>query len=905
MKDSFMISIVIPVYNTVDYLPETMESLFRQTIGFENLQVILSDDGSTDGSGELCDRYAAEHPENVIALHHENRGVSHAKNYGKKSAVGKYVNFLDSDDYFADDFCEKAYTFFEAHYDETDMVTCPHEFFDARTGEHWTNYIFKEGSRVIDLEKEYCTACTFTNASFFKREQAMAFDFDEEMASGEDLKYVLEVMLGCGSIGVVADTVYMYRRRGNGQKSLVQSESNSPKIFTSNLNHLVMYFLDQYEANEPIPRFLQYNLLSFLQWRLMEVNHVIEALGEEEGAVYYRHVLDILGRFDDEIILGQKKLTWVHFYNVFRHKYGPDFCWKRKGDKIFAMAGNTCVKDMSRVQLNLELMEYQDGVLYLSLVYPDMDDPAFSLLLTVKYNGKIYEGEEVPDPKEIRDPIAVYGHKKRMDFHIPLGEVKEKEEICFLYTAKAGAVTCEKLRVTRLTPFMAASRYEYVIYDDYMLTHPLNHMYVEKSSPLKQKKQEELFRLAIKKKIFDGIRKKKGYLKTQDYRDFRDTLKLRREYFRRRKKKKKEVWLLTDRPSAAGDNGEALFRYLCKNKPEDVDVYFALSEDAKEFETLSKLGNVLRYRSKEHILIHMLADKIISSQADEFVRDICWGTSMKLRDVYRARQVFLQHGITKDDISGWLNRYNKNLKLFVTAGRAEYESILEGNYGYDENTVVLTGFPRFDRLDQGHKTEKTILLMPTWRQYISSKLDIKTGTWAYNVSLKETEFFRRYEQTLTDPELLDMLRDRGYRILLVLHPAMRTNASDFPESDVVSIAAEGVSYRELFESSAMLLTDYSSTAFDFAYLGKPVLYYQFDEEEFFANHTYKKGYWDYREMGFGKVCTGFDELKEEIARLLSADCKQQEEYGSRVDAFFAYRDKENCARVYERICSLS
>nr|MCR5654456.1 CDP-glycerol glycerophosphotransferase family protein [Lachnospiraceae bacterium] len=732
--------------------------------------------------------------------------------------------------------------------------------------------------------------------------QAKALDFDENMASGEDLKYVLEVMRGCNTIGVVADTVYMYRRRSNGQQSLVQSESNKPKTFTENLHNLVYHFVDQYPEGEQIPRFLQFNLMSFLQWRIMEVKHVIEALGHEEGAAYYTDVLELLKRFDDDIILGQKKLNWVYFYSIFRHKYGEDFRMVKEGNRILVKGGDTEVKDVSRVQINLEIMEYEGGELYLSVFYPNMDDPAFSLDLNVKYKGEIFAPFKVMDAREIENPIEAYGHRKRCEFKFPLGEVTEKEEIRFLFSGKAGSVQCEKIRVGRLTPFMAASRYEYVIYDDYMITHPLNHMYVEKSTPAKHFKQEQLFRLAIEKKIVDAVRKKGlAYLETGQYEDFRKTLRLRAKYFMKKRSKDREIWLITDRPGTAGDNGEALFRYLCRKRPKHIDVYYALARESKDYGKLSAIGKVLEYRSERHILIHMLADKIISSQADEFVRDICWGTSMKLRDLYRAKQVFLQHGITKDDISGWLNRYNKNLKMFVTAGKAEYDSILNGDYDYDEKVVALTGFPRFDRLEPAKETEKSILIMPTWRQYISSKLDIKTGVWQYNVMLRESEFFARYNAILKDEKLLSLMREHGYKFKLVLHPAMRANASDFAKSDVVEILGEDVEYRKLFAESAAMITDYSSTAFDFAYLGKPVIYYQFDEEEFFENHTYTKGYWDYRTMGFGPVITEHENLVKETERLLLTGCEQTETYHARVDAFFAYRDKDNCKRVCEWI----
>ncbi len=79
-------------------LREAVESLVAQDIGFDRIQLILVDDGSTDESGAICDEYAARYPDNVLALHRENAGVSAARNAGIEHARGRYVNFMDSDD---------------------------------------------------------------------------------------------------------------------------------------------------------------------------------------------------------------------------------------------------------------------------------------------------------------------------------------------------------------------------------------------------------------------------------------------------------------------------------------------------------------------------------------------------------------------------------------------------------------------------------------------------------------------------------------------------------------------------------------------------------------------------------------------------------------------------------------
>ena len=90
------ISVIVPVFNVAGYLPQCVDSLLSQDYG--NLEVILIDDGSTDGSGEICDRYAAL-DSRVRAIHQKNGGAAAAKNAGLRLATGEYLAFADSDDY--------------------------------------------------------------------------------------------------------------------------------------------------------------------------------------------------------------------------------------------------------------------------------------------------------------------------------------------------------------------------------------------------------------------------------------------------------------------------------------------------------------------------------------------------------------------------------------------------------------------------------------------------------------------------------------------------------------------------------------------------------------------------------------------------------------------------------------
>lgn len=116
------LSIIIPVYNVAAWLPETVESVLAQT--FRDFELILVDDGATDGSGAICDRYAQQ-DSRVQVIHQKNAGVSAARNAGVAAAKGEYIGFTDSDDIIERDMYAVMMALAEKH--NADVVQCLHD----------------------------------------------------------------------------------------------------------------------------------------------------------------------------------------------------------------------------------------------------------------------------------------------------------------------------------------------------------------------------------------------------------------------------------------------------------------------------------------------------------------------------------------------------------------------------------------------------------------------------------------------------------------------------------------------------------------------------------------------------------------------------------------------------------
>ena len=367
-------------------------------------------------------------------------------------------------------------------------------------------------------------------------------------------------------------------------------------------------------------------------------------------------------------------------------------------------------------------------------------------------------------------------------------------------------------------------------------------------------------------------------------------------------KKGKKIWLISDRSDKANDNGEAFFKYICKNADKSIKPIFVINKDSEDEARMKKIGKVIHFDDFLYSYYFLSADKIISSSGGEYVINPFGGINRRyLADLMDFDYVFLQHGVIMNDLSAWLQKFNKNISLFITSTGMEYDSIADSNYLYTKEEVALTGLARFDELE--NCAEKLVVVLPTWRRSIKESYDAETKS-IYFDGFKDTDYFNFYNDLINHPKLLEKMKEKGYKGLFCLHPIHKEQHIDFEANDVFDINAGFVEYKEIFSKAAFLVTDYSSVAFDFSYLRKPILYAQFDKEEFFEGQIFDEGYFSYDDDGMGPVCTDLESTVESMIAVIERDCELDSEYRQRVDSLFAYNDKNNSKRIYERILKL-
>ena len=878
-EHKYKFSVVIPIYNVEEYLRDTIESVIKQDIGFkENIQIILVNDGSLDNSEKICLEYIELYPDNVIYLKQENAGVSAARNTGTKYVEGKYINYLDSDDKWELNVFSKVYEMFEKN-DVIDVIGVRQKFFEAEDGYHMLDYKFGK-DRIVDIHEEYECIQLSVTSGFIRAEAMKNKKFDTNLKIGEDAKLLFELIIEKEKYGIISSSLHYYRKRYENN-SAIQKSKEDISWYTDTLKRLHMYICELSEKKYGIViPYVQYYIAYDLRWRIFS-NKISSIINETQEQEYFKNLRLLISKIDDRIIFKQNNVNKEQkiYYECLKYKKDirRDFIYDH-GQILF---NNIFIRKMKTENLmNISIVDVKEDILYIEgkikEFYPTED---YELFVKDNKNNKYnFEYYDIPSSEKYSVMGECYSRDIGFKVNLPIKEIKQ---IRIMITYKKEHTRRVSLNFKITSGMNSKINTAYVVKGKYILTTKDNKINIRSKKNMRKTFEFEYLNELIKQKKFKIVL-------------------YRIMYFLLRKIKKQTIWLMSDRIKNANDNGMKLFKYIVQNEKK-ANIYFVLDKESLDYKKIKKIGNVLSYNSFRYKLYFLLSSKIISSQADRWVINAFGDDEIYLRDLYKFKFIFLQHGITKDDISSWLHKLNKNISLFVTAANKEYESISNGTYGYSESEVKLTGFPRYDALED--RKQKKIVFMPTWRKKLCGDQNKVTGEIKYNKGFKKTQYFEFFNNLINDERILETLEKKGYKAEFCIHPCLEKQVNDFKENRLIEVK-ENIDYQGTFSESSLLITDYSSVAFDFAYLKKPIIYTQFDIDTFFEGQVYNKGYFEYERDGFGPVCYDYETTVKTIIEYIEKDCVIEDKYIKRINDFYAYNDKNNCKRVYEEILKL-
>ncbi len=869
----FVFSVIVPIYNVESYLEETIQSVINQTIGFNNIELILVNDGSPDNSEDICLKYKKKYPDNIVYIKKENGGVSSARNLGLDNAHGKIINFLDSDDKWEKDVFYKVFKMF-ANNKDVDVIGVRQKFFEASKKYHILDYKFDK-DKIVDLNDSYDHIQLSSSSTFIRKSAIGDLRFDTNLKYSEDVKFVTQVLMRELKLGIIASSLYLYRKRYN-ESSAIQTKNKNRAWYLDTPKLCYKYLIDlSIEKFGKVIPYVQYCICYDYQWRVRE--NIPSEISDSTIKKYINISKDILKYMDDEIIIEQKRLTNDYKKLILKENYKDDF------DKY---------------------LSYEDGKIYFkdNILY-NIANPNVLKITSLSINKKqiALKGmvNSIIDKGDYDIIIRVDGKEKKVD----LFDTKRYKRYFFnkevyhnlgfelkldiTYDSKIEFFIRYNESLIKLIPSftvfgkLSSKLPTYYTDNGYYVRCKNNKIYINKKSNLKVLLSEIRIFFAFIKEL---------KIKQEIYRIL---------YFIFKIFKRKDIWLISDRTMAANDNGMNLFKYIVKNDNKN-EVYFVLDKNSEDYNKMRKIGNVLPYNSLKYKLYFLLSKAVISSQADAWVYNPFGKSCKYYQDIFHYKLVFLQHGITKDDISDWLNSYSKDFSIFITAASKEYDSIVNNNdYGYGPDVVKLTGFPRYDNLTSDSKN--IIAIMPTWRKELSGKNNVKTGIREYSENFKNTDYFKFYNKLINDKKLLKAMKNKGYTGIFLVHPSHMRNSIDFKENEVFKVIDGFADYGKIFKEANLLVSDFSSVPFDFAYMKKPVVYTQFDKKTFFKGHLYNEGYFSYEDDGFGPVCYNYKDSLNTILDILEKDCKMAKKYQNRVDKFYKFNDYNNSKRVYEEI----
>ena len=359
--------------------------------------------------------------------------------------------------------------------------------------------------------------------------------------------------------------------------------------------------------------------------------------------------------------------------------------------------------------------------------------------------------------------------------------------------------------------------------------------------------------------------------------------------------KHKRIWLIAERGDDARDNGYCFFMYMKEKHPSE-EIYYIISKDSVDRSKLTQYEeSILDYRSMHHYIMLWRASYLVSTHLQGYFPFKGLGVWVKSIFPYygHKKHINIKHGISINYTHVLDYTYAK-WDLIISGATPEYSFFIQ-KYGYPPSHVALTGHARYDRLND-NDPKRQILLMPTWRE------------WIYKDNgFEQTQYAQKYANFLQSRHLNSVLEDENIDLIFYPHHEIQRHIDFFRNlavgKHIIIADKQNFDVQQLLKDTSLLITDYSSVAFDVAYMRKPIIYYQFDYQQF-RNEHYQQGWFEYNNS-FADVYVEENELIKAIKQYIETGFVLKEEHAKKKEKLFPYHDSNNCERIYKAIVNLS
>ena len=871
MEFKYTVTVIVPVYNAEKSIGRTMESLFQQTMPQDQVEIILIDDGSTDGSPRICDKYAEEH-DNVRVIHQENKGVSAARNAGIQAAQGKYLLYLDSDDTLSPETIKNTSGFFDLHYYDIDVVSYPIAacYDNGRKEYHYRSEIMTR-TGIYDVKKTLYINLTTVNV-LAKNRGSKNILFDEARAFHEDEEYLTKLVMNSGKIGYVKSAEYRYQKH---DESVSSRFSNPYYIFDSSITLYEKLFL-KYSESGKVNTYIQTLVLNDFNWKIVQEKFFPYHYTGDDLQSAVARIQALVNKIDSKIILGhpQMNISYKYYLLSLKSEGRPFACADALGLKIIDYSGE--LNSQRSILTGINHLEISSSGMYIlaylkcfAFDFTEARPQAFAVLpdntrkklelfpsqhsqyWTNFETNRFYAFQFSTDNLQfgrIQFEVSLFGNRYATHFWYPAKGRVHPDIGCNYLEGHSNSLLCKKDSleiVPTNTPALLQEKHNY------------------EKSLFKSKKKQWLARRLMK-----------------SFQPWR-------------------TWLYFDSHDSL-DNGYYQFLHDIEKK-DGVHRYYVYHADNLQLiqgKFSGRAGRALiPFGSVRHKCLMASAEKILTS----FSGRSCFlpfdpDTYQYYSDLFHYEVIYLQHGVMHAKLP---NMYSKEkvwqVNQIVVSTRFEKENLLQ--LGYREKDILTSGMPRLDHLRSAQSTGagRRILFAPSWRRNLVRTVD---GVQSPIDSFYHSEYYSAFSSFLEDKGLHQLLKKYDLYVDVQIHPMFSCYAESF--LSVKSDRIQMIRFANVADYLACI-TDFSSFLFDFVYMDKPVISYFPDREAFRAGtHTYSDFYYPL-EDGFALYCEDKKSAIEFLGQLCEDNFSLPPKLASRARELYFNREANHREELYHTL----
>ena len=840
-------------------------------------EILLIDDGSTDKSGLLCDEYEKQYAQ-IKVIHQENLGVSRARNTGIRNARGRYITYVDSDDFISKETLEKVADFFDEHYESVDLVAFPSTILvQGKAAPPHYRYRTLTHEGIYDLNDISNIYAHITRLEVFVKNIGNAnILFDTRLGFQEDLKYNTDIILNSMRIGFCDAGRYYYEQQDGGIQRSIFSAMN---IFETSTSLWEQEFA-RYQTTPP--KYLQALFLNDTSWKLNTdalipyhyPTNKFEAAMERLGA--------LLSKIERDVIMLHPKLSLEDkLLFVDKCKSGPLKCY----------ANND----------SIELAD-SEGVLL-------SDSNVTVSLLRVKKDGKKLTVRGV-----LHSPILNYCEKPRLEVRVESKDNKYIQQVDVSDSSwgykhrktKTDTIWCFTLDVplslpTRLTFKVRILGLETVPTMDFgsvfaqILDVSERQSFARNGISINLNSNNVTFAIAHRKKQLQLIWNKNLVFFALDKK-----VRIIRTVASLKSQQKTKTWLYVNCSDHAESNVFLQFVHDSTMKDGIRRFYSAPKRPASAVLASCniKQNRILSFKSDKHRYCTLAADRIItsSSDPDQFLPFSRKGLE-NYSDLF-GFDVFYLPDDAMQSHEPWTRSADRALLDGIIVSSNLEEKNLSSQYGYKEDGIMKLGSPKHDLLQIDLAPDNRILFALAARARFCPNKEADPGSWNPSVTnaFKKTRYYNQTIAFLKNPQLASMLKHWGYHIDVLIDPSLQNAPRDL--FDMNDSRIRTITEPLDIPNYKILITDCAPYRFDFAYLGRAIVYYFPDFDEF------RSGMYRYRSFDiplhnlFGNLAVKPDEALAELERLIINDGLPDKRHLRQMKDFFIFKDTDNRRRIY-------